>query len=82
VTRHGSTRPPLAEQSVLPPQNRIHRRVARITSFDTKLSAAGALSHEKLMRSLDLYGNKVIPLVRELLNAASSAAPEGSRVSP
>lgn len=28
--------------------------------------SAGALSHEKMMRSIDLYGRKVMPLVREL----------------
>lgn len=34
--------------------------------FDMKYSA-GPLSHEKMMRSIELYGRKVIPLVRELL---------------
>ena len=29
--------------------------------------SAGALSHEKMMRSIALYGRKVIPLVREML---------------
>jgi len=33
--------------------------------FDMKYSA-GPLSHEKMMRSIDLYGRKVIPLVREM----------------
>jgi hypothetical protein len=28
---------------------------------------AGTLSHEKLMHCIELYGSKVIPLVRELL---------------
>lgn len=37
-----------------------------IARFDMKYSA-GALSHEKLMRSIELYGRKVIPLVRDLL---------------
>jgi len=37
-----------------------------ISRFDLKYSA-GALSHEKLMRGIELYGHKVIPLVRELL---------------
>jgi probable LLM family oxidoreductase len=37
-----------------------------ITRFDLKYSA-GALSHEKLMHSIDLYGRQVIPLVRKLL---------------
>jgi alkanesulfonate monooxygenase SsuD/methylene tetrahydromethanopterin reductase-like flavin-dependent oxidoreductase (luciferase family) len=34
--------------------------------FDMKYSA-GSLSHEKMMRSIELYGRKVIPLVREML---------------
>jgi alkanesulfonate monooxygenase SsuD/methylene tetrahydromethanopterin reductase-like flavin-dependent oxidoreductase (luciferase family) len=37
-----------------------------IARFDMKYSA-GPLSHEKLMRSIELYGSKVIPLVREML---------------
>ena len=34
--------------------------------FDMKYSA-GPLSHDKMMRSIALYGRKVIPLVREML---------------
>jgi probable LLM family oxidoreductase len=37
-----------------------------ISRFDLKYSA-GALSHDKLMRCVELYGRKVVPLVRELL---------------
>ena len=37
-----------------------------VSRFTMKYSA-GALSHEKLMRSIALYGGQVIPLVRELL---------------
>jgi probable LLM family oxidoreductase len=37
-----------------------------IDRFDMKYGA-GTLSHEKLMRCVELYGSKVIPLVRELL---------------
>lgn len=37
-----------------------------IARFDMKYSA-GTLSHEKLMRCIELYGSKVIPLVREIL---------------
>jgi probable LLM family oxidoreductase len=37
-----------------------------ITRFDMKYSA-GHLSHEKLMRCIELYGSKVIPLVRDML---------------
>jgi alkanesulfonate monooxygenase SsuD/methylene tetrahydromethanopterin reductase-like flavin-dependent oxidoreductase (luciferase family) len=38
-----------------------------IARFDLKYGA-GALSHEKLMRSIALYGNEVIPRVRKLLS--------------
>jgi len=41
--------------------------------FDLKYSA-GTLPHEKMMRSIELYGREVIPRVRELLTAASPAA--------
>ena len=34
--------------------------------FDMKFST-GTLSHEKMMRSIELYGTKVQPLVRDLL---------------
>ena len=37
-----------------------------VSRFDIKYSA-GPLSHEKMMRSIELYGRKVIPLVREML---------------
>ena len=37
-----------------------------VSRFDMKYSA-GPLSHEKMMRSIELYGLKVIPLVREML---------------
>jgi probable LLM family oxidoreductase len=37
-----------------------------IARFDMKYSA-GPLSHEKLMRCIELYGSKVIPLVRDML---------------
>jgi len=46
-----------------------------ISRFDMKYSA-GALSHEKLMCSISLYGSKVIPLVREILSTEASPAPE------
>ena len=42
----------------------------RISRFDMKYSA-GHLSHAKLMRSIELYGSKVIPLVREMLASPS-----------
>ena len=39
-----------------------------LTRFDMKYSA-GTLAHDKLMRSIELYGREVIPRVRELLAA-------------
>jgi alkanesulfonate monooxygenase SsuD/methylene tetrahydromethanopterin reductase-like flavin-dependent oxidoreductase (luciferase family) len=41
-------------------------KALEVSRFDMKYSA-GPLSHEKMMRSIELYGRKVIPLVRELL---------------
>ena len=38
-----------------------------VSRFDMKYSA-GPLSHAKMMRSIELYGRKVIPLVREMLS--------------
>ena len=37
-----------------------------VSRFDMKYSA-GPLSHEKMMRSIELYGRKVIPLVRDMV---------------
>ena len=37
-----------------------------IARFDMKYSS-GTLPHDKLMRSIELYGTKVIPMVREML---------------
>jgi probable LLM family oxidoreductase len=37
-----------------------------IARFDMKYSA-GALSHQKIMRCIELYGRKVMPLVREMI---------------
>jgi hypothetical protein len=37
-----------------------------ISRFDLKYSA-GTLSHDKMMRGIELYGRKVVPLVREIL---------------
>ena len=37
-----------------------------VARFDLKYSA-GPLPHEKMMRSIELYGRKVIPLVRDML---------------
>lgn len=38
-----------------------------LTRFDMKYSA-GRLPHVKLMRSIELYGTQVIPLVRDMLS--------------
>ncbi|WP_315928776.1 LLM class flavin-dependent oxidoreductase [Mesorhizobium sp. SP-1A] len=40
--------------------------------FDLKYSA-GTTSHEKMMKSIELYGTKVIPMVRELLSEKQAA---------
>ena len=37
-----------------------------VARFDLKYSA-GTLAHDKLMRCIELYGSKVIPLVRDML---------------
>ena len=37
-----------------------------VTRFDMKYSS-GTLGHEKMMKSIELYGTKVAPMVRELL---------------
>ena len=37
-----------------------------ISRFDMKYSA-GELPHENLMRCIELYGSKVLPMVREML---------------
>ena len=43
-----------------------------IVRFDMKYSA-GTLAHDKLMRSIELYGTKVAPLVREMLGELETA---------
>jgi hypothetical protein len=37
-----------------------------LARFDMKYSA-GPLSHDKMMRRIELYGRKVVPLVRDML---------------
>ncbi len=44
-----------------------------LARFDLKYSA-GTLAHDKLMRCIELYGTKVVPLVRELLARELSPA--------
>ena len=41
-------------------------QVLGLARFDMKYSA-GTLAHDKMMRSIELYGTRVIPLVREML---------------
>ena len=43
-------------------------RALGIARFDMKYSA-GTLSHERMMRCIELYGTRVIPRVRELLSS-------------
>jgi probable LLM family oxidoreductase len=49
-----------------------------VSRFDMKYSA-GPLSHERMMRSIELYGRKVIPLVREMLARAPSTRPQSQQ---
>ena len=44
-----------------------------LARFDMKYSA-GTLAHGKMMRGIELYGRKVIPMVREMLAGRGSAA--------
>ncbi len=53
------------------PETVAHKIVATakalgLARFDMKYSA-GTLAHDKLMRSIELYGSKVMPLVRDML---------------
>ena len=41
--------------------------------FDLKYSS-GTTSHEKMMKSIELYGTKVIPMVRDMLAEKEKAA--------
>lgn len=49
-------------------------RALQLSRFDMKYSA-GQLPHELLLRSIELYGTRVIPRVRELLAADAVADP-------
>ena len=48
-----------------------------LARFDLKYSA-GTLAHENIMRCIELYGTKVIPMARELL-AAEAPAPVAAK---
>jgi alkanesulfonate monooxygenase SsuD/methylene tetrahydromethanopterin reductase-like flavin-dependent oxidoreductase (luciferase family) len=41
-------------------------RALGLARFEMKYSA-GSLPHERMMRSIELYGSKVVPLVRDML---------------
>ena len=45
-----------------------------LARFDMKYSS-GSLSHERMMRSIELYGREVMPRVRGLLSAVGSRLP-------
>ncbi|HEX2192266.1 MAG TPA: LLM class flavin-dependent oxidoreductase [Acidimicrobiales bacterium] len=49
-----------------------------LSRFDVKYSA-GTLPHEQMMASIDLYGRKVAPLVREQLSPRGRSAPPHDR---
>ncbi len=57
----------------------VARKIARtakalgLARFDLKYSA-GTLAHDKLMRCIELYGTKVVPMVRDLLASELSPA--------
>jgi alkanesulfonate monooxygenase SsuD/methylene tetrahydromethanopterin reductase-like flavin-dependent oxidoreductase (luciferase family) len=53
-------------------------RALGIARFDLKYSA-GALAHDRMLRSIALYGREVAPRVRALLAAEAS---EGSALGP
>jgi probable LLM family oxidoreductase len=52
-------------------------RALGLARFDLKYAATG-LSHARLMTNIELYGTRVIPLVRELVAGALPQAPPGS----
>ena len=55
-------------------------RALGISRFDMKYSV-GRLPHHHLMRSVELYGERVMPLVRDMLSGAP-ASPATSRIIP
>jgi probable LLM family oxidoreductase len=48
-----------------------------LARFDMKYSN-GTLPHSKMMRSIELYGTRVMPLVRQALKAAAERGPSGA----
>jgi alkanesulfonate monooxygenase SsuD/methylene tetrahydromethanopterin reductase-like flavin-dependent oxidoreductase (luciferase family) len=53
-------------------------RALGVSRFDFKYSA-GTLGHERLLRSIELYGREVIPRVRGLLGEAAAESPERAK---
>jgi probable LLM family oxidoreductase len=49
-------------------------RALGLSRFDIKYSA-GALSHEKIMRCIELFGRKVVPMVREMAEQPGPEVP-------
>ena len=49
-------------------------RALGLSRFDMKYSN-GALPHDRLVRSIELYGTEVVPRVRELLAMPAGATP-------
>jgi alkanesulfonate monooxygenase SsuD/methylene tetrahydromethanopterin reductase-like flavin-dependent oxidoreductase (luciferase family) len=65
--------------------DRVARKIADtvltlgIDRFDLKYSN-GTLGHEQLMRSIELYGTKVIPMAREMIAEGADQHPEAAPV--
>jgi probable LLM family oxidoreductase len=55
-------------------------RALGASRFDLKYSA-GTLGHERLLRSIELYGREVIPRVREMLEEARPVSPSRATAS-
>jgi alkanesulfonate monooxygenase SsuD/methylene tetrahydromethanopterin reductase-like flavin-dependent oxidoreductase (luciferase family) len=62
----------------------VARKIARavsalgLTRFDLKY-ATGPMSHETLLDSIELYGTKVIPMVRDMLASGVPASEAAAR---
>ena len=63
----GTVRAPLNAQRIFPPQKIAATiRALALSRFEMKYSM-GPLAHDRLLHSIELYGTRVIPRVRELL---------------
>jgi hypothetical protein len=47
-------------------------RTLNVSRFEMKYSV-GELAHEKLLKSIELFGKKVIPMARELIEVKTAA---------